>query len=103
MAWRSAAHISILWLRLPLATNGVDVDMILGFDAVIGMKPETQHHTGIRAAGGPGLGKAARVPPDALDHGRQTIGPLRRQTTGQAQPPKGRLGVKRQDLCRGPA
>ena len=50
MAWRSAAHISILWLRLPLATNGVDVDMILGFDAVIGMKPETQHHTGIRAA-----------------------------------------------------
>jgi hypothetical protein len=33
-----------------LATNGVDVDMILGFDAVVGMRPETQHHTGIRAA-----------------------------------------------------
>ncbi|MEI6440857.1 MAG: PAS domain-containing protein [Alphaproteobacteria bacterium] len=50
MAWRAASHISILWLRLPLASNGVDVDMILGFDAVVGMKPETQHHTGIRAA-----------------------------------------------------
>ena len=50
MAWRAASHISILWLRLPLASNGVDVDMILGFDAVVGMKPETQRHTGIRAA-----------------------------------------------------
>ena len=29
-AWRGAGHLSILWLRLPLAANGVDVDMILG-------------------------------------------------------------------------
>ncbi|OXE37587.1 MAG: histidine kinase [Phenylobacterium zucineum] len=50
MAWRSAAHISILWLRLPLATNGIDVDMILGFDAVVGMRPEPRYQTGIRAA-----------------------------------------------------
>ena len=37
LAWRGAAHLSILWLRLPLAGNGRDVDMILGFDAVIGV------------------------------------------------------------------
>jgi hypothetical protein len=47
LAWRGASHLSILWLRLPLATNGRDVDMILGFDAVIGMSPAM---TGIRAA-----------------------------------------------------
>jgi hypothetical protein len=47
LAWRGASHLSILWLRLPLATNGYDVDMILGFDAVIGM---SQAATGIRAA-----------------------------------------------------
>jgi hypothetical protein len=47
LAWRGASHLSILWLRLPLATNGRDVDMILGFDAVIGMSPAV---TGIRAA-----------------------------------------------------
>ena len=37
LAWRGAAHLSILWLRLPLAGNGRDVDMILGFDALIGV------------------------------------------------------------------
>jgi hypothetical protein len=47
LAWRGASHLSILWLRLPLASNGRDVDMILGFDAVIGM---AQAATGIRAA-----------------------------------------------------
>jgi hypothetical protein len=47
LAWRGASHLSILWLRLPLATNGRDVDMILGFDAVIGMSSAA---TGIRAA-----------------------------------------------------
>ena len=47
LAWRGASHLSILWLRLPLATNGQDVDMILGFDAVVGM---SQSATGIRAA-----------------------------------------------------
>lgn len=47
LAWRGASHLSILWLRLPLATNGRDVDMILGFDAVVGM---SQTVSGIRAA-----------------------------------------------------
>jgi hypothetical protein len=47
LAWRGASHLSILWLRLPLAANGWDVDMILGFDAVVRM---SQAATGIRAA-----------------------------------------------------
>lgn len=47
LAWRGASHLSILWLRLPLASNGADVDMILGYDAVVGM---TQMQSGIRAA-----------------------------------------------------
>lgn len=48
LAWRGSDHRSILWLRLPLASNGADVDMILGYDAVIGGQSETL--TGIRAA-----------------------------------------------------
>jgi hypothetical protein len=48
LAWRGAPHMSILWLRLPLATNGRDVDMILGFDALVGMSQAVT--TGIRAA-----------------------------------------------------
>lgn len=47
LAWRGASHLSILWLRLPLASDGEAVDMILGLDAVIGM---AQMQTGIRAA-----------------------------------------------------
>jgi len=47
LAWRGASHLSILWLRLPLASDGDEVDMILGLDAVIGMG---QMQTGIRAA-----------------------------------------------------
>ncbi len=47
LAWRGASHLSILWLRMPLASNGVDVDMILGFDVVVGQQSES---TGIRAA-----------------------------------------------------
>jgi hypothetical protein len=39
---------SILWLRLPLASNGKDVDMILGYDAVVGAQVESG--SGIRAA-----------------------------------------------------
>jgi hypothetical protein len=51
MAWRGAAHVSTLWLRLPLATDGCEVDMILGYDAVIGMQAErSSYHSGIRAA-----------------------------------------------------
>jgi len=47
LAWRGAAHMSILWLRLPLASNGQDVDMILGYDALVGASSE---YSGIRAA-----------------------------------------------------
>lgn len=50
LSWRGASHMSILWLRLPLATNGVDVDMILGYDAVVGIQGQTSSHSGIRAA-----------------------------------------------------
>jgi hypothetical protein len=35
LAWRGATRVSILWMRLPLAANGQDVDMILGYDAVL--------------------------------------------------------------------
>ena len=48
LAWRGASHLSILWLRMPLASNGRDVDMILGYDVVIGQQAEAT--TGIRAA-----------------------------------------------------
>jgi hypothetical protein len=48
LAWRGAAHMSLLWLRLPLAANGQDVDMILGYDAVVGISADTV--SGIRAA-----------------------------------------------------
>ena len=53
LSWRGAGHISILWLRLPLATNGRDVDMIMGYDAVVGMYGESSGSngsSGIRAA-----------------------------------------------------
>ena len=49
LAWKGSPHMSILWLRLPLATNGRDVDMILGYDAVVGSQDAGQH-SGIRAA-----------------------------------------------------
>jgi len=49
LAWKGTPHMSILWLRLPLATNGKDVDMILGYDAVVGSQTADQH-SGIRAA-----------------------------------------------------
>ena len=48
LGWRGAPHLSILWLRLPLATNGRDVDMILGYDVVVGQHGEG--FSGIRAA-----------------------------------------------------
>jgi len=48
MAWRGAAHMTLLWLRLPLATNGRDVDVILGYDAVLA--PRAEVLSGIRAA-----------------------------------------------------
>jgi hypothetical protein len=49
LSWRGASHISILWIRLPLATNGADVDMILGYDAVTGHAADSAA-SGIRAA-----------------------------------------------------
>jgi hypothetical protein len=48
-AWRGAGHLSVLWLRLPLARNGQDVDMILGYDAVLGVQGDGAT-SGIRAA-----------------------------------------------------
>ena len=48
-AWRGAGHLSMLWLRLPLASNGRDVDMILGYDAVLGAQGDGAI-SGIRAA-----------------------------------------------------
>jgi hypothetical protein len=47
MAWRGSSHLSLLWMRLPLASDGENVDMILGYDAVVGVGAEI---TGIRAA-----------------------------------------------------
>lgn len=49
LAWRGAGHLSLLWVRLPLASNGRDVDMILGYDAVVGVRRQPSD-TGIRAA-----------------------------------------------------
>jgi len=49
LAWKGSPHMSILWLRLPLAGNGRDVDMILGYDALVGAQVEGSH-SGIRAA-----------------------------------------------------
>jgi len=46
--WRGAGHMSILWLRLPLASNGAEVDMILGYDALVGQMDSGI--SGIRAA-----------------------------------------------------
>ena len=45
---RDSDALSVMWLRLPLASNGAEVDMILGYDAVIGSPRLAE--TGIRAA-----------------------------------------------------
>jgi len=47
LAWRGASHLSLIWIRLPLVTQGSDVDMILGYDAVVGLGAV---QSGIRAA-----------------------------------------------------
>jgi len=49
LAWRGSPHLSILWLRLPLAGDGDDVDMILGYDVVVGAASDLGR-SGIRAA-----------------------------------------------------
>lgn len=48
LAWRGAGHMQLLWLRLPLASDGRNVDMILGYDAVVGL--QSDQTSGIRAA-----------------------------------------------------
>ena len=48
LAWRGAPHLSILWLRLPLASDGRRVDMILGYDVIVGAQGESWR-SGIRA------------------------------------------------------
>jgi len=48
LAWRGAAHMNIIWLRLPMSTDGADVDLILGYDAVV--SPIGEALSGIRAA-----------------------------------------------------
>jgi hypothetical protein len=47
LGWRGASHLSIIWIRLPLSTRGADADLILGYDAVVGLGPV---QSGIRAA-----------------------------------------------------
>ena len=49
LAWRGSPHLSILWLRLPLAGDGDSVDMILGYDVVVGTASDLGR-SGIRAA-----------------------------------------------------
>lgn len=48
MAWRGAASLSLFWLRLPLSSDGRNVDMILGHDALIGRVDLV--NSGIRSA-----------------------------------------------------
>lgn len=47
MDWRREGRISVTWLRLPLASDGRRVDMILGYDLVVGLREQP---SGIRAA-----------------------------------------------------
>lgn len=49
IAARPGHNCSILWIRLPLASDGKNVDMILGYDTVIGA-PIGRMSSGIRAA-----------------------------------------------------
>lgn len=49
LAWRGSEHLTVLWLRLPLSSDGRRVDMLLGFDALVGSLAN-RDHSGIRAA-----------------------------------------------------
>ena len=49
LSWRGLGHMSVVWLRLPLASNGRQVDMILGYDGLVGMQ-NSEYSSGIRAA-----------------------------------------------------
>ena len=48
LAWRGASRLSMVWLRLPLAADDGRVNMILGYDAVVGMADGAP--SGVRAA-----------------------------------------------------
>lgn len=55
LTWQGRPHLSVLWLRLPLARDGRRVDMMLGFDALVGVglgshPVPRQETSGIRAA-----------------------------------------------------
>jgi len=47
LSWRGLGHLSVVWLRLPLASNGREVDMILGYDGLVGLQSGGPR-TGIR-------------------------------------------------------
>ncbi len=47
LAWRGSKDMALFWIRLPLASDGVNVDMILGHDIIIG---KTGVESGIKAA-----------------------------------------------------
>ncbi len=47
LAWRGSKEMALFWIRLPLASDGVNVDMILGHDIIIG---KTATESGIKAA-----------------------------------------------------
>ena len=59
MAWRGAAHMTLLWLRLPLASNGRDVDVILGYDAVLAPRGDMSSAASAAALGRRRLARAA--------------------------------------------
>lgn len=48
LSWRGLGHLSVVWLRLPLASNGREVDMILGYDGLVGLQGGAEPRTGIR-------------------------------------------------------
>jgi hypothetical protein len=47
LAWRGASHLSLVWIRLPLAGAADGVEVILGYDAVVGL---SALQSGIRPA-----------------------------------------------------
>jgi len=47
LAWRGSKDMALFWIRLPLASDGTRVDMILGHDVIIG---KTTAESGIKAA-----------------------------------------------------
>jgi hypothetical protein len=49
MQWSGSKGLYLFWLRLPLAADGVNVDMVLGHDVYIG-RADTGLNSGIRAA-----------------------------------------------------